>query len=163
VDVHLPDGFKEVRVRQRATVDGLEPALGHDVKHGLLGRLVVGRHEHLYRGAALPGLGGQQLREDRVVGLHDFGLRRELLDLLGRRGRMLDEQASGSVSPSISPGGNLRGRPKIDAEVRDLARVHTADAINTLATIMRDEKEPASARVTAASLILDRGIERPRR
>ena len=70
---------------------------------------------------------------------------------------MPDEQASGSVSPSISPGGNLRGRPKIDAEVRDLARVHTADAINTLATIMRDEKEPASARVTAAFLILDRG------
>jgi len=32
-----------------------------------------------------------------------------------------------------------------------------ADAINTLASIMHDEKQPASACVSAASIILDRG------
>jgi hypothetical protein len=38
VDVHLPDGLKEPRIRQRTCVDGLEPAHGHDVGHGRLGR-----------------------------------------------------------------------------------------------------------------------------
>jgi hypothetical protein len=53
--------------------------------------------------------------------------------------------------------GNPRGRPKVNAEVRDLARVHTAGAINTLASIMQNGTEPASARVSAASILLDRG------
>jgi HEAT repeat protein len=53
--------------------------------------------------------------------------------------------------------GNPGGRPKVVGEVRDLAREHTEDAINTLAKIMDDEKAPAAARVSAAESILSRG------
>ena len=66
MDVHLPDGLKEPRICQRTCVDGLEPALGHDVGHSLLRCPVIGRHEHLERCAALAAFGGQQLRENRV-------------------------------------------------------------------------------------------------
>ena len=42
-------------------------------------------------------------------------------------------------SSSFKPGesGNPGGRPKVVAEVRELARQHTAAAIQTLASIMR--------------------------
>jgi hypothetical protein len=53
--------------------------------------------------------------------------------------------------------GNPGGRPKVVAEVRDLARQHTTDAINTLATIMTNEDAHHSARVAAANALLDRG------
>jgi hypothetical protein len=42
-----------------------------------------------------------------------------------------------------------------------LARKHTADAIKTLATIMRNAKAPPAARTAAASALLDRGYGRP--
>src|SRR5918993_3158179 len=60
---------------------------------------------------------------------------------------------------AFKPGesGNPRGRPKRDAEVAEMARVHTAEALETLAEVMRDAKAPASARVMAANAILDRG------
>jgi hypothetical protein len=60
---------------------------------------------------------------------------------------------------SFKPGqsGNPGGRPKVVAEVRDLARQHTADAIETLVTIMSDEDAHHSARVAAANSLLDRG------
>src|SRR5918997_6095082 len=62
-------------------------------------------------------------------------------------------------STAFKPGqsGNPRGRPKRDAEVAELARVHTAEALDTLAEVMRNIKAPASARVMAANAILDRG------
>ena len=59
--------------------------------------------------------------------------------------------------PSPNPG----GRPKIIGTVRDLAREHTADALMTLAAIMKDPNEPAAARVAAAQAILDRACGRP--
>jgi hypothetical protein len=46
-------------------------------------------------------------------------------------------------------------------EVRDLARQHTVEAVETLAQIMRDKKQPAAARVAAANALLDRGYGRP--
>jgi len=57
--------------------------------------------------------------------------------------------------------GNPNGRPKVVAEVRDLARQHTTTAINTLVEILGDKEEPAAARVSAASAILDRGYGKP--
>lgn len=60
--------------------------------------------------------------------------------------------------PGVS--GNPNGRPKIIAEVRDLARRHTADAIAALVAIMR-EGESDAARVSAANALLDRGYGRP--
>lgn len=52
--------------------------------------------------------------------------------------------------------GNPGGRPKVVAEVRDLARQYTDTAIRALADIMQDEKAPPAARVSAASVLLDR-------
>ncbi len=57
--------------------------------------------------------------------------------------------------------GNPGGRPKEVGHVRDLARLHTEQAINTLAEIMQDDSERASARVAAAEALLARGWGRP--
>jgi hypothetical protein len=46
---------------------------------------------------------------------------------------------------------------KSPSEIRSLARSHTEKAINTLVGIMSQTKAPAAARVTAASVLLDRG------
>ena len=53
--------------------------------------------------------------------------------------------------------GNPAGRSKLDRQLAQIARVHTADAIATLVEIMRNADAPAAARCTAASEILDRG------
>jgi hypothetical protein len=45
--------------------------------------------------------------------------------------------------------------------VRDQAQQHGEEAISVLASIMRDCEAPASARITAASEILNRGYGRP--
>jgi hypothetical protein len=55
--------------------------------------------------------------------------------------------------PSPNPG----GRPKVIRAVQVAAREHTEEAIDTLVTIMGDEKAHDSARVSAANAILDRG------
>ena len=52
--------------------------------------------------------------------------------------------------------GNAGGRPKVIGEVRDLAREYTAEAVETLASIMRNPKSPTPARVAAAQALLDR-------
>ena len=56
--------------------------------------------------------------------------------------------------------GNPGGRPKDIAEVRDLARQHTAVAIAALVEIAKSGKSE-SARVSAAEALLDRGYGRP--
>ena len=53
--------------------------------------------------------------------------------------------------------GNPGGRPKTIIAVAELARQHTTEAIETLVEIMRDGKATASARVSAATELLDRG------
>jgi hypothetical protein len=57
--------------------------------------------------------------------------------------------------------GNPGGRPKVIAEVRDLARQHTRKAIGTLVKVMQSG-ESDSARVAAANALLDRGFGKPR-
>ncbi len=59
--------------------------------------------------------------------------------------------------PSPNPG----GRPAIIGELRDLAREHTVEAVETLVSVIRDPAAPHAARVTAAREILDRGFGRP--
>lgn len=56
--------------------------------------------------------------------------------------------------------GNPGGRPKVIAEVRDLARQHTRKAIQTLVKVMSGESD--SARVAAANALLDRGFGKAR-
>jgi hypothetical protein len=63
----------------------------------------------------------------------------------GERGKWL---------PGASP--NPGGRPRQLADVRDLARQHTEEAVECLVRIMRDSKSEA-AQVAAANAILDRG------
>lgn len=50
---------------------------------------------------------------------------------------------------------------KVPGDIRSLARSHTATAIRVLAGIMGEPKAPASARVTAAQVLLDRGWGKP--
>jgi hypothetical protein len=57
--------------------------------------------------------------------------------------------------------GNPSGRPKADKSIQSLARDHSEDAIRTLAQIMRSDEATPSARVAAASAILDRGYGKP--
>ena len=57
--------------------------------------------------------------------------------------------------------GNLGGRPKVIAEVKELARAHTAEAIQTLVSIMTNPKSAPAARVSAANALLDRGYGKP--
>lgn len=51
---------------------------------------------------------------------------------------------------------------KARADIRSLARSHTASAIRTLVAIMREPKSQASARVSAATALLDRGWGKPK-
>jgi Family of unknown function (DUF5681) len=57
--------------------------------------------------------------------------------------------------------GNPGGRPKVVAEVKELARAHTSEAIETLVSIMTNPKSAPAARVSAANALLDRGYGKP--
>ena len=57
--------------------------------------------------------------------------------------------------------GNPGGRPKVVAEVKELARAHTGEAIKTLVSIMTNPKSAPAARVSAANALLDRGYGKP--
>src|SRR6478609_803015 len=57
--------------------------------------------------------------------------------------------------------GNPGGRPKAVAEVKELARAHTGEAIQTLVSIMTNPKAAPAARVLAANALLDRGYGKP--
>ena len=57
--------------------------------------------------------------------------------------------------------GNPGGRPRVLADVQELARRRSPDAINTLSAIMDDQKAPPAARVAAANALLDRGYGKP--
>jgi hypothetical protein len=59
----------------------------------------------------------------------------------------------------VSP--NPGGRPKSVGHIRVLARAHSAEAIRTLLTVMKNAKSPPAARVAAATAMLDRGHGRP--
>jgi len=56
--------------------------------------------------------------------------------------------------------GNPGGRPKEVAEVRELSRQYTEEAIQTLVTLMQSAKVERT-RLAAASELLDRGYGRP--
>jgi Family of unknown function (DUF5681) len=78
----------------------------------------------------------------------------------------------GRRSTSFKPGvsGNPDGRPRrpetiaarqIFVTVRTAARALTQEAVDTLAAVMRDGRAPATARISAAVALLDRGHGRP--
>lgn len=71
--------------------------------------------------------------------------------------------ASPARGRPFQPGssGNPRGRPRRDFDLAVLARIHTQEAIGTLLQVMQDAKAPASARIAAATVLLDRGWGKP--
>lgn len=74
------------------------------------------------------------------------------------------EKQTGKRTPprsAWSPGqsGNPGGRPKVAAEVRDLAREHAGKAIKRLVALMCSKNQPVALR--AAEAVLDRGYGRP--
>lgn len=66
-------------------------------------------------------------------------------------------------STSFKPGqsGNPGGRPKIVGDLRELARVHTHEALATLVRVAQDRKAPPAAQVAAAEALLNRGYGKP--
>lgn len=50
---------------------------------------------------------------------------------------------------------------KTPTQIASLARAHTETAVNVLAGIMQQTDAPPSARVSAASVLLDRGWGKP--
>jgi hypothetical protein len=57
--------------------------------------------------------------------------------------------------------GNPGGRPKGLSDVIALAREHTSTAVSVLAEVMQQHDAGASARVAAATALLDRGWGKP--
>ena len=53
--------------------------------------------------------------------------------------------------------GNPSGRPKIVAEIQELARANAQTAMQTLIEVMQDKAAPPAARISAANALLDRG------
>ena len=66
---------------------------------------------------------------------------------------------AGMFKPGQS--GNPLGRPKSDKTLKELAKVYTEDALETLHSIAINEKAKDSARVQAATALLDRGWGKP--
>ena len=70
-------------------------------------------------------------------------------------------ELSGDLSRGAGPG-NPGGRPKELRDVIELARLHTTDAIETLAAAMNSDSAPWAVRISAANAILDRGWGKPK-
>lgn len=57
--------------------------------------------------------------------------------------------------------GNPSGRPKVNGELRDIARQYTGAALQTLVDCLAAEDAQWPAKVTAANSILDRAWGKP--
>lgn len=77
------------------------------------------------------------------------------------------QQTTGGLEKRLANLTNAgKGRPagvpnKATAEVKAAAAVYTAEAVDTLARIMRDPEMPPQARVAACRELLDRGHGKP--
>ena len=76
-------------------------------------------------------------------------------------GRRASSQAFQATLAAGQRGPKRSRSRRIILGVREAARELTLDAIDTLATIMKDPKAPAAARISAAVALLDRGHGRP--
>jgi hypothetical protein len=67
------------------------------------------------------------------------------------KGRLLPGQRS--INPN--------GRPPAIRDLKEAAKAHTRQALNTLISVMNDSEAPQASRITAAVALLDRGWGRP--
>jgi len=67
----------------------------------------------------------------------------------------IKRDSNGKFIKGYSP--NPLGRPKSDKTIRDLAKIHTEDALKTLSEIVKNPKASDTARVQACNALLDRG------
>jgi hypothetical protein len=67
------------------------------------------------------------------------------------KGRLLPGQRS------INP----KGRPPAIRDLKEAAKAHTRQALNTLVSVMNDSEAPQASRITAAVALLDRGWGKP--
>ena len=70
-------------------------------------------------------------------------------------------------NPSMwfKPGNQLakgRGRPRLDAQLREALRATALDNVATLVEIRDNKKNPANVRMACANSLLDRGFGKPR-
>jgi len=72
---------------------------------------------------------------------------------------MANQTGKGCFKPGKS--GNPGGRPAVAKEVRAQAMQHSAEAIEVLVKLMRNEKAPPAARAAAANAVLDRAVGKP--
>lgn len=62
----------------------------------------------------------------------------------------------------LKTGGREKGTPnKATASLKEAAQVYTEGALMVLVNVMQDETQPAAARISAATAILDRGHGKP--
>lgn len=54
--------------------------------------------------------------------------------------------------------GNPGGRPAASYRISDLAKTHSEDMLQTLVAVAKDKNAPPSARVAAATAVLDRAF-----
>ena len=57
--------------------------------------------------------------------------------------------------------GNPSGRPKLPRDLVAAAKAHSVEMLDVLITLARDANTPPSARITAATAVLDRGHGKP--
>jgi hypothetical protein len=81
--------------------------------------------------------------------------------LLRTNSKSYSEQGDNNMPFEKGQSGNPGGRPKVVAEIKELARAHTGEAIETLVSIMTNPKSAPAARVSAANALLDRGFGKP--
>lgn len=71
---------------------------------------------------------------------------------------MKDNQPKSTHGGKRPGAGRPKGSPnKATASIRDAAREYTQEALAALVGVLRNDSEPAAARVSAANSILDRG------
>jgi hypothetical protein len=114
----------------------------------------VGKHDDCVDALGLVG----QLLDRMLLGAAARGVetaptRQVREGVAGAIGQRQKDQLEGDVAMPFKPGqsGNPGGRPKVVGDVQALAREHTSEAIQTLATIMRSAKAPPAARTAAAA------------